>query len=163
MKQYFTTCTTLDEAKNLFKKLCFDLHPDTSGYNSEAEFVQMFKEFKSFKPTNNTNESEDFNAEHFYNTVKKFEGLEGITISFVGSFIWLTDLTPGAMYHQREFIKGIQLDNYNTARWAGKKKSWYFSPSDYVKKSRSNKDLSELKDLFGSRDFKTKSNFKLAM
>ena len=28
---YFINCTTLDEAKNLFKELCKKLHPDTSG------------------------------------------------------------------------------------------------------------------------------------
>ncbi|EHQ41571.1 hypothetical protein [Myroides odoratus] len=165
---YFTNCKTLDEAKNLFKKLCFELHPDTSGYNSQSEFIQMFKEFKSLENRFNTSNTEEnknnsFNAEQFYNIVKMFEGLEGINISFVGSFIWLTDLTPGAMYSQKERIKTIAIDNYNAPRWAGQKKSWYFSPSDYVKKGRSNKDLSELKDLFGSTDFQTKSNLKLAM
>lgn len=165
---YFTNCNTLDEAKNLFKKLCFELHPDTSGYNSQSEFVQMFKEFKSLENRFNTSNTEEntnnnFNAEQFYNIVKIFEGLESINISFVGSFIWLTDLTPGAMYSQKEKIKAITIENYNTARWAGQKKSWYFSPADYVKKGRSNKDLSELKQMFGSTDFQTKSNFKLAM
>lgn len=144
---YFTNCTNLDEAKNLFKKLCFELHPDTSGYESQTEFVKMFKEFKSLENRFNTtqqdqdNKQDPFNAEQFYNIVKMFEGLEGINIAFVGSFIWLTDLTPGAMYSQKENIKAIQLENYNPARWAGQKKSWYFSPADYVKKSRRNKGL----------------------
>lgn len=165
---YFNNCTTIDQAKNLFKKLCFELHPDTSGYNSQSEFVQMFKEFKSLENKFNTtadnkeSNSEPFNAEQFYNIVKMFEGLESINISFVGSFIWLTDITPGAMYSQRERIKTITIENYNTARWAGKKKSWYFSPADYVKKSRTNKGLEEIKSLFGSVEFKTTANLKLA-
>lgn len=163
MKKYFTECQNLDEAKNLFKKLCFQLHPDTSGYNSQTDFVQMFKEFKNLKFENKTNnENENFNAEHFYNIIKMFEGLENIEIAFVGSFIWLTDIIDGAMYTQREKIKAITLENYNTARWAKKKKSWYFSPSDYVKKSRSNKGLEEIKNLFGSVEFKTKANLKIA-
>ncbi|MDR2223530.1 MAG: hypothetical protein LBE34_12485 [Flavobacteriaceae bacterium] len=165
---YFSNCANLDEAKNIFKQLCFELHPDTSGYESQAYFVVMFKEFKSLENRFNNNTKEEnkqdhFNAEQFYNIVKMFDGLEGINIAFVGSFIWLTDLTPGTMYSQKENIKAIQLENYNTARWAGQKKSWYFSPDDYVRKSRSNKGLEEIKSLFGSVEFQTKANLKLAV
>ncbi|WP_430611444.1 hypothetical protein [Flavobacterium sp. JP2137] len=121
----------------------------------------MFQEFKNFKPS--TGETEDFNAEKFYNIIKMFEALEDINISFVGSFIWLTDLTPGAMYSQKDLIKGITIENYNSPRWARLKKSWYFSPADYVKKNGKQRDLEDIKSYYGSKDFQTKGSFKLAM
>ena len=41
---------TIEEAKNKFRDLCKMLHPDTSGYDSQNDFVKMFNEFKAFKP-----------------------------------------------------------------------------------------------------------------
>ena len=144
----------MDEAKTEFRKLCKKLHPDTSGYNSGSDFAQMYKQFKAFRPTKQTQQDEHFNADKFYDLVKKFEHLNNIQIDFVGSFIWLTDLEYGAMYKQKESIKKIVIDGYNSARFAGKKKSWYFSPQNYRQKSRSDKTLSELKSKYGCESYK---------
>ena len=57
--KYFTNCKTLDEAKQLYKKLVFELHPDTSGRDSKAEFQVMQNEFENFRPT-----SEKFKGEY---------------------------------------------------------------------------------------------------
>jgi len=38
---YFTDCSSLDEAKQLYKKLVFELHPDTSGRDTKAEFQEL--------------------------------------------------------------------------------------------------------------------------
>jgi len=162
---YFTECKTLDEAKNLFKRLCFKLHPDTSGYGSQADFVRMQTEFKSvanqLKFKTGFEADKDFNADHFYNNVKKFDGLEDIKISFVGSFVWLEDLKRGAMYEQKDKIKKIGLNGYNPARWARKKISWYFSPVDYSQKSKSGKTLDQLKSQYKTKEFKTRQTVRL--
>lgn len=47
---YFETAKTIEQAKNLFRDLCKKLHPDTSGFDSQSEFIKMFNEFKNFKP-----------------------------------------------------------------------------------------------------------------
>lgn len=159
--QYFKECTTIDEAKNLFRKLSKELHPDTSGKDTGVEFIKMYKEFESFKPSDNKS-GETFNAQKFYNTIKKFEGLENIKVSFVGSFIWLEDEVKGATYKQKEALKSINIEGYNTARFHGKKKCWYFSPADYKQKSRSRKSLEEIKNTFGCESFKTKQRLQLA-
>ncbi|GHA43523.1 hypothetical protein GCM10007103_25840 [Salinimicrobium marinum] len=162
---YFNNITNLNEAKNLFRKLSIKLHPDTSGYDSQADFVAMYKEFKSLtnklKFDTGFEADQDFNADKFYNIIKKFEGLTDIQISFVGSFIWLEDIKNGAMYEQKETIKGISIEGYNNARWARQKKNWYFSPVDYQQKGKSGKSLDQIKDTYGSQEFKTKQTFQL--
>lgn len=167
--KYFTDCTTIDQAKNLFKNLCKQLHPDTSGYNSQADFIAMYNEFKGFRPTvDNFGQSSTFDADKFYNTLQSFNGLEGIKISFVGSFIWLEDITTadnykdGAMYKQKDIIKSINIDGLNPARWANKKKSWFFSPKGYKQKFASKKNLEQIKSTWGNQEFKTKDKQRLS-
>jgi hypothetical protein len=161
MSTYFTTCKTIDEAKNLFRQLCKELHPDTSGRDSGNEFVKMYAEFKKFKPTSQTDQQkqdfETFDASEFYNMIRKFDGLNNIIISFVGSFIWLEDEERGATYFQKDKIKAIEIDGYNPARFASVKKSWYFSPIEYKQSGKSNKTLDTLKTEYGCKTFKAKS------
>lgn len=162
---YFKNVPNLNEAKNLFRKLSIQLHPDTSGYDSQAEFVTMYQEFKNLteklKFKTGFEADKGFNAEKFYNIIKKFEKLTDIKISFVGSFIWLEDIQPGAMYQQRKAIKEIKIEGYNNARWARQKKNWYFSPEDYKQNGRSGKSLQQIKETYGSHEFKTKETYNL--
>ena len=150
---YFKDISTLDKAKNLFRDLCKKLHPDTSGYSSQADFIRMFNEFKAFRPTDGRKEDATFNADKFYNIVKRFEHLEDINVSFVGSFIWLEDVVKGATYNQRQSIKDIRIDGYNFARFASKKLAWYFSPQDYKQFNKGKKTLDQIKDAYGCKSF----------
>jgi hypothetical protein len=157
MKKYFTECITQDEAKNLFRKLCLILHPDKGG--TDAEFIDLFSQFKNFKPSQTRDgENENFCAEEFYNTIQVFEGLEGIEISFVGSWIWL----EGDTMANKDKIKAISLAGYKKPMYASKKVAWFFSPSDYTQKSKGKKDLNEIKNSYGCKTFKTKGTLKIA-
>jgi curved DNA-binding protein CbpA len=162
---YFRNVQNLNEAKNLFRKLSIQLHPDTSGYDSQADFVEMYREFQTLtnklKFDTGFEADKNFNAEKFYNIIKKFEKLTDIQISFVGSFIWLEDIKPGAMYRQKTAIKDIKIEGYNSARWASQKKNWYFSPEDYKQKGKSSKSLEEIKNRYGSHEYKTKEIYNL--
>jgi hypothetical protein len=162
---YFLGINTLDDAKKLFRELCIKLHPDTSGADTQAEFIKMYNEFKKFKPSSVTEKQQqefsNFNHAEFYNMIKKFEGLKDINISFVGSFVWLEDNVPGATFYQKDKIKSIELDGYNTARFASVKKTWYFSPKDYQQKGKSNKDLDTIKSQYGCKTFKTQNFVQL--
>ena len=162
---YFKNVQSLNEAKNLFRKLSIQLHPDTSGYDSQADFIAMYREFEvltnTLKFDTGFEADKEFNAEKFYHIIKKFEKLTDIKISFVGSFIWLEDLKPGAMYRQRKAIKEIKIEGYNNARWAKQKKNWYFSPEDYKQKGKSRKSLEEIKERYGSHEYKTKEVYNI--
>jgi len=157
MKQYFTDCTTLDSAKNLFRKLSFKLHPDTSGSDTAQEFIKMFKQFKTFKPVAEHARKDDdkFNHDLFYNIVKQFEGLNNTLISFVGSFIWLEDAEghEGATKEQKEYIKKIIIEGMNRPRFAFKRKKWYYSPEGYKQKFNSRKSFEELKSTWGHKTY----------
>lgn len=157
---YFEKLNTIEEAKNLFRDLCKKLHPDTSGYESQSEFVKMFQEFKNFKPQENKS-NENFDGARFYDLLKSFDLLIDIKINFVGSFIWLEDVEPGATFLQKEAIKNITVAGFNKARYAPSKKLWYFSPSDYIQKSKSKKDFEEIKSTYGNKSFKSLKNIQL--
>jgi hypothetical protein len=154
-KIYFSECKTLDEAKNLFRKLCFELHPDHNN-GSDQEFVQMYKQFENFTPTTKREGDDNFKASEFYNTVKRFEGLNNILVSFVGSFIWLEDEAnhEGSTRAQKENIKKVLLDGYNSPRFAFKRKKWYYSPIGYKQKFKSSKSFDEIKNTWGSKTYK---------
>jgi hypothetical protein len=159
---YFNNCKTIDEAKALFYELCKKLHPDTSGGDTQSDFIKMYSEFKAFKPSQQREGEQPHNAEQFYNTLKNFDILNNIKVSFVGSFIWLEDIEAGATFFQKEAIKSIKIDGMNPARFASQKKSWYFSPTDYQQKSRSKKDLETIKTVYGCNTFETKGKFQLS-
>lgn len=162
---YFNNIKTLEAAKNEFKTLCKQLHPDTSGYDSQSEFVEMYKQFKALtnklKFNTGFDSDKDFDGDKFYNAFKQFDGLRDIEVAFVGCFIWLSDIKAGAMYNQKELIKQIKIEGYNTARWASKKKQWYFSSEGYSQKFKSNKSIEEIKSTYGSTEFKTKETYSI--
>jgi hypothetical protein len=159
---YFTNCTTIDQAKNLFRDLCKELHPDTSGYDSQADFIKMYADFKKFRPTVTKENEAEFNADKFYDLLKRFDVLHDIKVSFVGSFIWLEDIERGATFNQKETIKKILLEGYNYVKFASKKKSWYFSPLEYVQKSKVRVSLDTIKSRYGCDSFKVNHRLQLS-
>lgn len=166
---YFANCQTLDQAKTLFNKLVFELHPDTSGVGnaSQAEFIKMYAEFKAFRPTINKDSDKGFDAEKFYNIVKKFDGLQGIKISFVGIFIWLEDIEQNedykqnATFQQKELLKAIKLDGFKPIAFARKKQAWFYSPVDYKQKFKSKKNLEQIKSTWGCKTVQPEQNKRL--
>lgn len=153
--KYFNDCNTIDEAKNLFRKLCLKLHPDKGG--DASEFISMFNEFKAFKPSQGTEQNDPFDADKFYNLVQQFENFEGITVNFVGSFIWI----EGDTLKHKDNLKKIVLDGYKPIFWARVKKAWFFSPLDYKKKSGKTTTLDNIKNKYGCKSFTTNSIKKI--
>ena len=157
--KYFLGVKNANELKSLYRKLCNELHPDKGG--NASEFIAMMEEYNSIKDSfNNENESENLNAEQFYNLLQQLEKLTNIRIEFIGSFIWLFDEVDGAMYEQKEIIKSFIFDGYNSARWAKVKKSWYFSPIDYKSKGKAI-DLLKIKSKYGVQSFQSKGILKI--
>lgn len=154
---------TIEEAKNKFRDLCKMLHPETSGYDSQSDFVKMFNEFKAFKPSVTTKVEDQtiFDADEFYNLLKHFDVLKNVKINFVGTFIWLEDLEPKATYNQREQIKSIVLEGFNTVRFAPVRKLWYFSPEEYKQRKKSKKSFEQIKERWGTTSFQMNTTLTL--
>lgn len=150
--KYFKNVKNLESLKNQFRRLVMELHPDKGG--NQTDFIQMYKEFESLKirlENGQMNSNKEFKqtAEDIYNLIRNFDTLVNVRIEFVGNWVWLTDEEQGATYKQREEIKNIRLKGYNSARFASKKKAWYFSPEGYRKKSKKSFSLDEIKNNFG--------------
>lgn len=150
---YFKDCSTLDEAKKMYRTLLMEFHPDKQT-GSHTKTVELINQFKAFKPTKQAETDKDFNFDKFHNLVMKFEHLDGLTVSFVGTWIWI----EGNTYPQKDKIKAIEIENFEPARFAKKKKAWYIAPKTDGKKRRgSGKSLEQIKAVYGSESYKTKS------
>ena len=155
---YFKECTTIDEAKNLMRKLAFELHPDTSGVTDDKEYIKMRIQYEKLELKDFFGKVVKTDIEETDKQNSYFDNLENVIITYVGSFIWL----EGDTYNNRDKIKAISIEGMNPARYASKKKAWYFSPIDYKKKGKKSLGLNEIKDLYGSKQFKAKPQYKLS-
>lgn len=153
MKLYFNNCTTLEQAKNLYRTLCHKLHPDKGG--KQSDFIAMYNEFKTFKPKVTSDKDKDFNFDKFTNIVLNLNHLQGVSIEFVGTWIFISDKEPNATYLQRESIKNTRLQGYNTALYSRSKKRWYFAPEGTKQFKKRGKSMEVLKQKYGVNTFET--------
>ncbi|MFT6125873.1 MAG: curved DNA-binding protein CbpA [Flavobacteriaceae bacterium] len=168
---YFNDCLTLDDAKNKFRKLSKELHPDTSGYNSQSDFIKMYSQFKEvakiLKFKTGKEADQNFDADKFSDLLANFDALENINISFVGSFIWIEDIIKNeddykqnATYKQKSTIMSIKIDGFSGCKYAYKKQSYFFSPADYKQKFGGKKSLEQIKNTYGNSTFKSGGGYK---
>jgi curved DNA-binding protein CbpA len=157
MKNYFANCTTLDEAKALYKKLAFQLHPDTGG--DTAEFQEMQSQFEKFRPKTEKykGEFEQHNATQYQDIINDLIKIKGIIVEVCGSFIWLSGDTRTA----KDDIKAIKNELFKPAQWHRKKLMWFFSPVGYERKSANSLEMDEIRAKYGSETFKREDDKEL--
>jgi curved DNA-binding protein CbpA len=160
MKNYFANCTTLDEAKALYKKLAFQLHPDTSGKDTKAEFQEMQSQFEKFTPTTEKykGEYDSHSAKEYMTIIEDLMHIEGIIIEICGSFIWLSGETKAV----KEQIRAIKNDSFKPAQWHTQKLMWFFAPVGYRRFSGKIFDMEEIRNKYGSETFTGKGQTKIA-
>lgn len=165
--KWFKNCQNIEEAKELYKKLCREFHPDLNESDTTEtmqainnEFTEIFKTLKNkhrAESTDTTNSREN-RAEtietpaEFMNIINSLVSCEGITIELVGRWIWL----EGNTYLHRDVIKSLGF------RWANAKKAWYWHNPEDSCKSRKSLSLDEIKSKYGCQSFATVSMPKLA-
>ncbi len=162
MLKWFKECANVEEAKELYKKLCRKHHPDISGYDStstmqeiNAEFKEAFNTLKN-KHRANSKEQENNNTaaetpEEFMDIINALINCEGLEIQLVGCWIWL----QGNTYPYKDIIKSLGF------KWASRKKAWYFRREEDACRNRKNMSLDEIKSKYGCKTFGTASMPKL--
>ena len=156
MFKWFVNCQTLEEAKELYKKLCREYHPDLNENDTTEtmksinnEFEQVFKTLKN-KQADTTADSKENRAEttetpaEFMTIINALINCEGVTIDLVGCWIWVT----GNTYQYKDVIKGLGF------RWSSTKKAWYYHRAKDTCRSRKKQSLDEIKNKYGCETFR---------
>ena len=159
--KYFTNCKTAEELKKEYRKLAKQLHPDLGGDTEEFKIMQneyeiMWERLKNIHTNSNgetyTKETTE-TPQEFINIINVLTSLTDIYIEICGSWLWITGNTKV----HKEVLKNLKF------RYAHKKQAWYYHTEPYRKKSKRELTLDEIRDMFGSQQYKTKAEKELAL
>lgn len=147
MDNIFLNCKTYDEGKELYRKLCFSLHPDKGGDRKAFEvMINDWNEAKVFLPGSAIGlkeESDPFKALVLYSPSEQtssvitgptelnldltnqvlglIQGLD-CKLELIGSWLWLTG-EKDQIIPIKESLKALGF------RFSASKKAWYFTES----------------------------------
>ena len=124
MNKYFKNCKTAEEAKQEYKKLARELHPDCNHKkDTTEEFQKMQADFenawKRLKDTHVNAEGEMYTKE--------------------------TNETAKSVLKELNF------------RWSRKKSAWYFHFEPYKKRSKKERTMEDIRNMYGSERFQTRT------
>lgn len=153
--QFFTTCSTLEEAKKLYYKLAKENHPDRGGdletmkrINNEYDFVTAkLSQGTQFKEEERSQQFEM--AQQYKEKITAIINIPGLIIEICGLWIWITGET-------REVKETLKENGFF---WAIKKKAWYWRPEEL--KSFKNKNplsMEEIRSKYNSTIINGKNN-----
>lgn len=151
--KYFDFSMSLEDAKQLYKKLLKENHPDLGG-NEEAakEIISEFEKFCNEKiqgAFNNASNTYDNDANAFADILKKVINFN-CKIEIIGYWIYATE-----SYEYREELKNLGFF------WSNSKKAWIFN-GEAKKRMRSHYSLNDLRNLKGSKTVRNREeNLKL--
>lgn len=159
--KYFTNCKTAEELKKEYRRLAKELHPDLGG--RKEDFQEMQNEFETMwerlKNIHINSEGETYTKEtaetpqEFINIINVLTKLKDIEVEICGSWIWVSGNTKA----HKDILKQLKF------RWANKKQAWYYHTEPYRKKSKRELSLDEIRELFGSQQYKAKEEKELAL
>ena len=154
---------TLEDLKKAYRALILDNHPDkvkehlkekahaiTKRIN--AEYEHLFNKLKNTHRTfdgdiytstkENTESSQDF-----IDLIEQLIHIPNIVIEIIGTFVWVSGETKPI----KDLLKKLKF------AWAPKKKAWYLKPPNYVRKSRKNYSLDDIRNMYGSEEVETRT------
>jgi len=154
--KWFTNCKCIEDVKSLYRKLCFQYHPDLHpGAENEQAMKEINAEYeKAFNKYRDIHRNSDGGTytkkpepekveipEEFQKIINALIHIPNITIDLVGIFIWIT----GNTYPYKDVLKNLGF------KWGSKKRAWYWHPEYYVHYSKypKHKNLDDLKERWG--------------
>ncbi|MCM1524629.1 MAG: molecular chaperone DnaJ [Ruminococcus sp.] len=163
MLKWFKDCANIEEAKERYKRLCREYHPDLNTDDTtdimqeiNTEFEQVFKTLKNTHKANtestNENAADTETPAEFMEIINRLVNCEGLEINVCGRWLWLV----GNTYPYKDIIKSLNF------KWASKKKAWYWHTAEDNSRNRKQMTLDEIKALHGCKTFATASMPKLA-
>ena len=158
MAKYFTTCKTAEEAKQEYKRLARELHPDCNkDHDTTAEFQRMQADFEAvwtrLKNIHVNADGETYTKEtsetatQYMDIINKLLHVPGIVIELCGSWLWVSGNTKPA----KEDLKALHF------KWSGKKSAWYFHFEPYKKRSKVERSMEDIRNMYGSERFQTRT------
>ncbi len=159
---YFQNCTTVNEIKAEYRKLCFQHHPDIGGDVETMKLVNLAYHKALAAAHGQTSKGTD-QKDHTYYYSQEVEQviidkinelvalqMEDVNILLVGVWIWV----DGDTKPHKEQIKNVGL------RWNRKRSKWFWSPPGSRKRRYNSKaDFTDLCHTYGVEN-KTRSQPK---
>lgn len=157
MNKYFKNCKTAEEAKQEYKKLARELHPDCNHKkDTTEEFQKMQTDFenawKRLKDIHVNAEGEMYTketsetAEQYMDIINKLLNIPGLVIELCGSWLWIS----GNTFSARSTLKELNF------RWSRKKSAWYFHFEPYKKRSKKERTMEDIRNMYGSERFQAR-------
>ena len=155
---YFNHCTTLDQLKAEYRRLCLRFHPDSNSPEADtatmaainAEHDRVFEQLKAehnrraaADPEHKTRFTTETPAE-FRDIVAALLKLDGLTVELCGSWLWVT----GNTFPNRERLKEAGY------RFSKNKVAWYWHDENSISHSKKRYSLDEIRLMHGSETLK---------
>lgn len=164
MANYFNTAKTIEDVKQLYKKLARDLHPDCNpGRDTTADFQEMSRQYEEaynrLKNVHRNAEGETYEKEttqtasEYADIINQLLHIPGLMIELCGSWLWVT----GDTYQAREQLKALHF------KYSSKKSAWYFHAEPYRKHGKSEKTMQDIRNMYGSEKFATRTTEREAL
>ena len=148
--KYFKGIGNLQDLKQAYRKLAFELHPDRGGVT--AIFQEMGNEydalFEKLKNTFINADGETYTKENteavetFKDIIDRLVNFDGITVTVIGSWLWVEGDT-------KPFKDELKKMNF---RFSAKKVAWYFKEGTYRKRSKNKYTMHDLKTMYDSEE-----------
>ena len=152
----FFDVNNLNELKSQYRKLAFELHPDTGGdakkfseMKAEYESLFVFLKDKAHKENPQDNPKWTVSADNlddgYMGIIDLLVRLKGIDVELCGGWLWLSGNTKEV----KEQLKSCGC------YWAPKKRMWYWRPSDYsCRGNRWTHSMEYIRSKYGSQKVK---------
>ena len=164
MRKYFANIETLEELKKAYRKAAMELHPDRGG--DAKAFAEMQNEYeaaakrlvnneqsrKRHQKKDGTQKTADEIFEEqkeFAEIINKLINLDGLQLEICGAWLWIS----GETKDHKEELKEVG------AKWASKKKAWYWFAGEWYRKTKKRFTMDEIRTMHRSTVITPKAHY----